>query len=70
MSWKNETLIGGNMEWKASFPRFGTEEEALDHARAIRDRWFSVREIRAVESRDKVNARWTDGELILLGEIA
>ena len=53
------------------FPSVRNKEEALDHARAIRDRWFSVRrESARSKYRDKVNARWTDGELILLGEIA
>jgi len=61
MSWKPEVIADNSGVWTGNALRFATKEEAEAYARDLYSRWTSVREIRAVEDKHRVNYRWEDG---------
>ena len=64
MSWKPEVQTDNTGTWASNALRFATKEEAEANASALADRWFAVRDTRAVESDDPVNYRFVDGQLL------
>ena len=63
MSWKPEVIADNSGKWCGNALRFATEQEAMDNAKNLMNRWFLVRDCRAAESTDPVNYRWVDGKL-------
>ena len=57
MSWKPEVFVDG--QWAGNSLRFATKDEAWEYAHDLEGRWVLVMDIRAVESDDPVNYRWT-----------
>jgi hypothetical protein len=66
MSWKPEVQTDNTGTWAGNGLRFATKEEAEANASALGDRWFAVRDTRAVESDDPVNYRFVDGQTVHL----
>jgi hypothetical protein len=60
-SYKPEIRVPGDVFTSNSLV-FATYDEALESARALMDRWFSVIECRAVESNQPVNYKRVNGQ--------
>ena len=64
MSWKPEVVVDSSDKWYGNALRFATRAEAHANAHDLTQRWLAVRDYRATRSRDPVNYRYLDGELI------
>jgi hypothetical protein len=64
VSWRPEVIADSSGQWYPNGLRFATEQEAIDSARDLFDRWILVREYRAAPSNDPVNYRYENGQLI------
>lgn len=61
-SYRPEVLVAG--QWAGNALRFATKEEAEQQVQDLALRWTLVMDTRVVESEDKVNYIWKDGNLI------
>lgn len=64
MSWKPEVRVGGDDKWYDNEIRFETSWEAESYARDLGLRWTAVRDSRAAEVDEPVNAQWVNGKMI------
>lgn len=58
MSWKPEVIADSTGKWVGNGLAFATKAEAEANVRDLMNRWFAVRETRAIESDEPVNYRW------------
>jgi hypothetical protein len=63
MSYKPEVQTGGD-KWDGNALRFATEQEALENAHDLMNRWFAVTAVRVVPSDDPVNYAYVDHKLV------
>lgn len=61
MSWKPQVKVVGETSYNGNGQAFATEQEALESAQDLMDRWYAVTDIRAVESDQPVNYKRVDG---------
>lgn len=58
MSWKPEVIADNSGKWVGNAQRYATKAEAEGYVQDLAARWSMVRDTRAVESTDPVNAVW------------
>jgi len=59
MSFEPQVIADSSEEWVGNSLRFATYKEAEDYVKDLAVRWFAVKQIQVVESKDPVNSMWT-----------